>query len=601
MNENRKFFIKVFFILIGIVLLLKLFFLQVANQNYADAAERNIIQKVIEYPYRGLIYDRNGKLIVYNKPVYDLQVVPKDVVIKDTLELCNLLNITREELNEKLDQAKDYSYVKPSIFVKQISNDNFARIQDQLIEYSGFQITPRTVRAYPYKSMANALGCIAEISDRELGRDTANYYNMGDYIGKTGVELSYEGPLRGKRGVKYKMVNVKGVEKGSFKNGQLDTISIPGKNLVSTIDIDLQNYVESLLDGKIGGVVAIEPSSGEILAMASAPTYDPNILSGREYGKNYVALTKDTTDPLFIRPIMATYPPGSMFKAVQALIALEEGVITADEMIYCDGGLIGDHAPPGYYNVVKGIMHSSNNYFYKVFRRLINQNVSPNTFVDSRIGLEKWREYLLTFGLGIKPGIDIPNAEEGNIPTVEYYDRVYGRERWKFSTIYSLSIGQGEVSVTPLQMANLACIIGNEGYYYLPHLVKEIGESGEPLPQYMEKHLVPIDTSHFNVVKDAMEMVIQAGTGQYRAKLKDISVCGKTSTVENPHGEDHSGFIAFAPKENPKIAVAAYIENAGQGARAAASIASLTVEKYLLGEIQRPWIEEYALKGEFLH
>ena len=601
MNDNRRLFVNGFFILIGIIFLVKLFFIQVLNENYADAADRNIIQKEIEYPYRGLIYDRNGKLVVYNKPVYDIHVVPKDVKVQDTSRFCELLEITKEDFIEKMEEAKDYSYVKPSIFIKQVSNVQFAKIQDHLIDFPGFKITPRTVRAYPYNSMANALGCIAEVSDTELRRDTDNYYKMGDYIGKTGLELNYEAPLRGKRGVKYKMVNVKGVEKGSFKDGQYDTMSVPGKNIITTIDIEVQQYVEKLLEGKVGGVVALEPKTGEILVMASAPTWDPNDLVGREYGKNYMKLQEDTLQPLFMRPISALYPPGSMFKTLQGLIALQEGVITPNEQIYCDGTLIGDHAPPGYYNVVKAITHSSNNYFYKVFKRMIEQNEEDSPFLDSRIGLEKWRSYLDAFGLGRKLGIDIPYASTGTVPTLEMYDRMYGKERWKFSTIASLSIGQGELEVTPIQMANMAAIIANKGYYYTPHLVKAIGETGEPLPKYQEKHEVPVDKEHFDIVIEAMENVIQHGTGQYRAKLKDISVCGKTSTVENPHGHDHSGFLAFAPKEDPKIVVAAYVENAGQGARAAASIASLTIEKYLLGETKRPWIEEYALKGEFLH
>jgi len=280
---------------------------------------------------------------------------------------------------------------------------------------------------------------------------------------------------------------------------------------------------------------------------------------------------------------------------------MQEGVLDPYERIYCDGSLIGDHAPPGYYDVVEGITHSSNNYFHKVFRRIINQNVSTNTFIDSRIGLEKWRDYVESFGLGIPLGLDIPNASVGILPSVSLYDGVYGRERWKFSTIASLSIGQGETSVTPLQMANFAATIANKGFYYSPHIIKSVDESGKPLPKYQVKHYTKIDSSHYNIVIEGMASVINNGTGQYRAKLRDIQVCGKTSTVENPHGEDHSGFIAFAPMKNPKIAVAAYVENAGQGARAAASIASLTIEKYLLGATKRPRIEEYALKGEFLH
>jgi penicillin-binding protein 2 len=599
MNENRKFYVNFAFLVVGLVFLIKLFFIQVLNTNYVDAAERNIVQRIIEYPYRGLLYDREGKLIVYNNPVYDIQVIPSEVFISDTTAFCELIGITREEFDKKMDAAKKYSWVKPTIFLKQISNMDFARIQDNLYDFKGFYPAARTVRSYTSNVLANALGYIAEISPDELRRDTIKYYRQGDYIGKSGLEYFYEKELRGKRGVKYKMVNVRGIDKGAFKGGQFDTASVPGMNLESTIDLDLQNYVEKLLQGKTGSVVAIEPSTGEILAIASSPSYNPNDLTGREYSRNMSRLQTDSTSPLFNRPLMAMYPPGSMFKSIQALIALQENVLQPHERIYCDGSLIGDHAPPGYYDVVDGIKHSSNNYFYKVFKRIINQEESQNTFIDSRIGLEKWRKYVEAFGLGKPLLVDIPNASGGYIPTVNYYDKIYGENRWKFSTIYSLSIGQGEMLVTPLQMANLAALIANRGYFYQPHLVKSIGNKGNPLPMYRQKNHTGIDSVHFDAVVEAMAAVVESGTGQYRAKLKNIEVCGKTSTVENPHGEDHSGFIAFAPRDNPKIAISAYIENAGQGARAAAAISSLAIEQYLLGKTERPRIEEYVLKGNF--
>lgn len=601
MNDNRKFYVKTFIVFIALVYLSKLFVIQVLDDNYATAAEKYSIKKVVEYPYRGLIFDRNGKLIVYNKPIFDIQVTPKDAYIPDTAAFCALLELRPDELASRLDSAKSFSWYKPSTFVKQIPIEQFARIQDHLIDYRGFTITPRTIRSYPHQTMANALGYIAEISKSQLGGDKEKYYRMGDYIGKSGIELSYEEPLRGKRGVRHIMVNRIGIEQGPFKNGQFDTMSIPGKNLISTIDIDLQNYIEKLLDGKVGGVVAIEPKTGEILALASAPFYDPNLLTGRDYGNNFAALVGDSLLPLYNRPLMATYAPGSMFKTVQALVGLQEEVIAANEQIFCEGGLIGDHAPPGYYDVVRGIQHSSNNYFYKVFKRILNQGISQNTFVDTRIGFEKWRKYITEFGLGSPLEVDIPNVNSGFVPTPEYYDYYYGKDRWKFSTIYSLSIGQGELLVTPLQMANLAAIIANKGYYYSPHIVKAIGEERQPLLQYREKHVTPVDSLYYNSIIAAMDAVIESGTGQYRAKLKNIRVCGKTSTVENPHGEDHSGFIAFAPRDNPQIAIAAYVENAGQGARAAAAIASLAIEQYLQGKTDRPYIEDYVLKGQFLH
>jgi penicillin-binding protein 2 len=371
-------------------------------------------------------------------------------------------------------------------------------------------------------------------------------------------------------------------------------------DLVSTIDLDIQEYAEKLLDGKVGSLVALEPSTGEVLSIVSAPFYDPNMLSGREFSQNFKILSSDTLVPLFNRPIMAMYPPGSMFKTVQALIALQEGVLNPDELIYSDGTLIGDLAPIGYYDLREGIQYSSNNYFYRVFRRVINHGTDPNPFMDARYGLAKWREYVIKFGLGIPLKIDLPNPKSGYVPSVEYYDRIYGENRWKFSNIYSLSIGQGETLVTPLQMANLASIIANRGFYFSPHIIKSIGDTGKPDSIYAIRNYVGIDSLNFIPVIDGMEQVIRNGSGR-RAYMPDISVVGKTSTVENPHGPDHSGFLAFAPKENPRIAIAVYVENSGWGARAAASIASLVMEKYLTGDVKRKWLEEYVLKGDFIY
>lgn len=599
MNDNRSLIIQFAIVLVALIYLIKLFGIQVIDSSYKIAAENNAVQRIVEYPFRGLITDRDGKLMVYNNPVYDLMVVPREVENLDTILLCQLLEITTEEFLEKMKEARTYSSVKPSAFFKMLSIEDFAKIQDELVNMKGFYPIARTVRAYSQPTLANALGYIGEINKYRLDHDSTKYYSQGDYVGLSGLESSYEEYLRGKRGVKFRMVNVRGIEKGAFKDGDYDTLPIPGENIVSTIDLDLQRYGEKLLAGKIGSAVAIEPSTGEILAIISAPTYDPNALTGRFYSTNYNLLQNDSLMPLFNRPIMATYAPGSMFKSVQALIALQEEVLSATEKIVCDGSLIGDHAPPGIYDVKKAITLSSNNYFVKVFRRIINQGKDPNTFKDSQIGLKEWRSYVTKFGLGSPLDIDIPNAKGGFMPTTSYYDKVYGDTRWKFSTIQSLSIGQGEMLITPLQMANFAAIIANKGYYYTPHLVKSIGDEAMVLEKYTTRNYTGIDSVHFNVVIEAMSEVVKSGTGQYRAKLKDIELCGKTSTVENSRGEDHSGFIAFAPRENPKIVIAVYVENAGQGARAAAAIASLMVEQYLLGKTDRIWIEEYALKGEF--
>lgn len=599
MNENRKYIVQFAFLLIGLIFLIKLFFIQVLDKTYRLAAENNIVQRIVEYPYRGLIYDRNGKLIVYNKPVYDLMIVPKEAQVKDTMVFCNLFNITREEFIKKTSEAKNYSYVKPSAFLKQLSNESFARIQGYLVDYPGFYILPRTVRAYPYKSMANAFGYIGEISKRKLENDTTNYYSQGDYIGISGLESKYEKPLRGRTGVSYKMVNVRGVEKGSFKKGEYDTLPIPGKNLISTIDIDLQNYAETLMERKLGSIVAIEPSTGEVLAMVSAPGYDPNMLSGAEFSTNYVKLRKDTTNPLFNRPLMGMFPPGSIFKIPQALVALQEGEITPQTRVMCNRRIIGCHGPHTYEDLKGAIKVSCNPYFREVYRRVLNQGVDKNTYIDTEIGLEKWRKHMLSFGFGKPLGIDIPNEKGGYVPEPALYDRIYGDNRWKYSNIYSNSIGQGEVQVVPLQMANFAAIMANRGFYYIPHMIKSIGDKGHPLLKYEEKQFTSIDRMHFNVAVEAMHAVVESGTGQYRAKVKGIEICGKTGTVQNTQGEDHSVFIAFAPKENPVIALAVYVEQGGEGARAAAGITGLMIERYIKGCTNNTRLEEYILRGDF--
>jgi penicillin-binding protein 2 len=600
MIENRRYIILFVFFLVAVIYLGKLFAIQVMDDSYKLAAENNMVRRKVEYPFRGLIYDRNHNVIVYNEPVYDLMVIPKEVKGIDTASFCRDFGISRKEFEENLQKAKKYSYVKPSPFLKQLSNKEFARYQGLLVDYQGFYTVARTVRAYPNPMMANAFGYIGEIDKRQLEKDTSNYYHSGDYIGRSGLELAYENELRGKRGVNYKMVNVRGIEKGPFKGGQYDTLSIPGANLVSTIDADLQMYGEKLMEGKLGSIVAVEPATGEVLSIVSGPSYDPNMLSGRNFGNNFADLSKDTLKPLFNRPLMATYPPGSIWKLAQALIGLQEGVITPHTRVYCNRAILNCHGAHTNEDLVGAIKHSCNPYFYNVMNRVVNRNVVEDPYEDTKVGYRQWREHVRSFGFGAPLGIDLPHEKGGYIPTVEYYNRVYGERGWKYKTIYSLSIGQGEILTGPLQMVNLASIIANRGYYITPHLVKSIGEDGQPLPKYQEKHYTNIDREHFEVVIEAMEEVIKGGTG-FRAGVKDIVVCGKTGTVQNPHGEDHSVFIAFAPKENPKIAVSVYVENSGQGARAAASIAGLMIEKYLKKEEARLRWEEYVLKGEFIY
>ena len=594
MNDERRVFIQAAIIIAAVVFAIRLFSIQILDSTYKLAAENNIVQKVTEYPYRGLLHDRNGELLVFNTPIYDLMVVLQEVSLSDTAIFCQMVGITSQDFEVKMGDARKYSSILPYKFIELLTNEQFATIQDRLVEYPGFHIRARTARKYQYNSLANALGYIGEISRGQLERDITKFYKSGDFVGISGLEAAYEEELRGQRGVSYKMVNVRGVEKGMFKDGAYDTLSQPGRDLVLTIDLDLQTYAEKLINGKIGSVVAIEPSTGEILTLVSSPSYDPDILTGKDFSKNYQTLEQDTLKPLFNRPLMAMYPPGSIFKTVLGLIAMQERVVSPYEEIYCDGTLIGDHAPSGYYDMHNAIKYSSNNYFYQVFRRVIRQQLSDNPYTDARLGLDRWKEQLQKFGLGVQLGIDIPNEKPGFVPGSEYYNRLYGNGRWGYAHIYSLSIGQGELLLNPIQMANLAAIIANRGFYYTPHMIKNHDLAGS----YQKSVSTGIKDEYYDIVIDAMEEALSGTAG--RAIISNIAVCGKTGTVENTHGEDHSVFMAFAPKEDPKIAISVYVENAGWGGRAAASIASLLIEDYLKGDISRLWLEDYVLKGDFL-
>jgi penicillin-binding protein 2 len=396
------------------------------------------------------------------------------------------------------------------------------------------------------------------------------------------------------------MRNKDGVIKGSYENGEADTLSYPGQDLVSTIDLDLQEYGEYLMNGKAGSIIAIEPSTGEILAMVSGPSYDPTLLTGKRYSSNFVLINSDTNKPLFNRPLMAQYRPGSIFKIAQAMVALQEKVITPETRFRCDRSIINCHGDHTNEDLRGAITNSCNPYFWNALKKMLNKGKSTNPFDDTRIGLEEWDRHISSFGFGKPLGIDLPNEKGGLVPSPAYYDRAYGGRPWKFSNIYSIAIGEGENMVVPLQMANFAATVANKGFYYTPHLIKSIGNTGKPLPRFLEKHSTTIDSANFRIAADAMENVVTSGTGQYRAQLKDVIVCGKTGSVQNEPRPDHSVFIAFAPKENPKIAVSVYVEFSGQGARAAASIASLMIEKYLYGGTKRPNIEAYVLKGKFL-
>ena len=601
MREQRPAVILLVIFSLSAVLLIKLFSIQVLDDSFLKRAESNAIQRTVDHPYRGLVYDRTGKLMVFNNPIFDLMVVPKEFNIGDTTRFCELFRISKEDLIASYNAAKSYSRVKPSPLIKQLSTKDFARIQDFLVDYPGLFILTRAVRSYPTPTAAHALGYIGEISAGQLERDSlTRYYSQGDYVGLSGLEKYYENELRGNKGVKYKMVNVRGIDKGPFKEGEYDTLSVAGKNITSTIDIELQRYGELLMAGKTGSVVAIEPKTGEILSMISAPFYDPNQLTGAEFGKTYRKLNNDNSKPLFNRPIMATYPPGSIFKIVQSLIGLQEGILTPNSTFACNRSLVACHNHPNPVNLFGAIRNSCNPYYHQAFRQIINREVSSNTFKDTEIGLNAWREKVLKFGLGGPLGMDMSGEKGGDIPSSKLYDRIYGAGHWKYSTIYSLSIGQGEMTVTPLQMANLAAIFANKGYYYTPHLVKAIDGDKKLIPaKFQEKHSVGVDARHFDLIQDAMVEALY-GTAN-RAVMKDLVIAGKTGTAQNSQGEDHSVFIAFAPKDNPTIAIAVYVENAGWGGRAAASTASLMIEKYIRRTISRPELQDYVIAGNFMN
>ena len=603
MNEGRREILQVVFVLVAIIFLIKLFFIQVLDSRYADLADSNAILPQVEYPFRGLISDRKGKLIVYNTPEYNLEVILKEVKKFDSAKFCKIFELSIEDLRKRfkeMKRRKEFSPVKPTLFIDQLSNVDFAKVQDHLDEFQGFYIEARTSRAYTTNALANLLGYVSEISKSKLASDQSKIYRQGDYVGQSGIESFYEEQLRGKRGIRFKLRNVKGIEKGSFKNGAYDTLSVPGQDLVTGIDLDLQQYGEMLMKGKAGSIAVIEPSSGEVLSLVSGPSYDPMLLTGKEYSSNFLLISNDSLKPLFNRPLMAQYRPGSIFKIAQAMTALQEKVITPETRFRCDKSLIGCHAGHDNQDLRGAITNSCNPYFLGVLRKMLNKNISNSPYEDTRIGLAEWSKHINSFGFGNQLGIDLPNEKSGLIPTPAYYDRAYNNRPWKFSNIYSIAIGEGENLVVPLQMANFAATIANRGYYYIPHIVRAIGKDKKPLPQYLEKHYTTIDSSYFKIAVDAMQQVVESGTGQYRAKLADVIVCGKTGTVQNDPLPAHSVFIAFAPRDNPKIAVSVYVEDSGQGGGVAAAIASLMIEKYLYGQTKRPYIEEYVLAGKFL-
>lgn len=599
---SRKFIIGGIFSLIILVYIIRLFFLQIVDQSYKLSASNNVLRYETQFPSRGLIYDRNGKLMVYNEAAYDILVIPRQVEPFDTNQLGRLLDLTKEQIIQRLKAAKSYSYYKPSVFEKQISARNYAPLQEQLYTFKGFFVQTRTLRKYPEKIGAHVLGYIGEVDDELTKKDT--YYKSGDYIGISGVEKSYEKVLRGKKGVEIYMVDVHNRIKGRFKEGKFDTIAIHGENITLTIDAKLQAYGEALMKNKRGSIVAIEPATGEVLALISSPGFDPDLLVGRNRTINYDKLKNDSLLPLFDRPLMARYPPGSTFKLVNALIGLQERIINPWTTFSCYGGYNAgnfhmachNHASP--LDLKHSIQNSCNAYYANVFRYILD--APKYGTIDNAYSI--WRNSVTSFGFGQKLGIDLPHEVNGYIPTLSLYNRIHGT-RLKSLNIVSLAIGQGELLMTPLQMANLTATICNKGYYYVPHVIKNTSETYDTVQKpFLVRKYTNIDSVNFDPVIEGMFLGVNGddgGTGRI-ARMQGIEICGKTGTAENPHGEDHSIFIAFAPKDNPKIALAVYVENAGFGATWAAPIASLMIELYINDSISRPAMETRILEKNLI-
>lgn len=603
--SNRKYVIGGIFILVVVIFILRLFNLQIVDDTYKQSAENNSQRQVTQYPARGLIYDRNGKLLVYNQAAYDLMVIPRQLSAFDTADFCHLLGIEKLKLIEGISKAKDYSYRKASIFLKQLSSERYAVLQEKLYKFPGFFVQTRTLRKYPFKSAAHALGYLREVTNQEINSDP--YYRQGDYIGKSGIERTYETELRGEKGVNIYWVDVFNRLKGSFRDGKEDKQAVSGKNIKTSLNIDLQQYGELLMQNKKGGIVAIEPQTGEILAKISSPGYDPEMFVGRAMNKNYQMMVQnDSLKPLFDRTMLALYPPGSIFKLVNALVALQENVISPATRFECQNGYHAGnftmrcHSHSSPLDLRHGIQQSCNAYFANVFRYVLE---SPK-FGSVQNGYVAWRNHVTSFGFGNELGIDLPNEKSGSIPTNEYYQNKY-RENWRALNVISLAIGQGELQITPMQMANMVAAIANRGHYYVPHIVKSLGDEELIDKKYLEKHYTSIDSSYFTPVIDGMEMVVTGGEGSTGtlAAVKDIRVCGKTGTVQNYDEADHSVFVAFAPRDNPKIAIVVYVENGVWGGRYGAPISGLMIEKYLKGEISenKKWLEKRMIEADLIH
>ena len=586
---RRRFVISGIAVVVVLVYIARLFYLQIIDQSTKDQADNNALVKQTIYPSRGLIYDRNGELLVFNQPIYEVTVIMREMDQDwDTTRFCQCLNISREEFDERITEIKDrrknrgYSRWTPQVFISQLKKEDIATLQESLFSFAGVQIRKRTLRDYTYKAAAHVLGSVGEVNQNDLDRDA--YYTRGDYSGRDGLERTYELQLRGEKGMEVLMRDSKGRIQGSYHEGELDQPAVAGTDLQTTLDIHLQILAEELLSGKVGSVVAIEPKTGEILALASSPTWDPQQLVGKARSANYTMLQQDETKPLYNRATQATYPPGSTFKTIQALVCLQQRAITPNTLYPCSGPqskpikCTHHHGSP--VALDEAIEQSCNPYFWCAFRDLLQKDGYGD---DNRAFLHRydlWRDAVMAFGLGQRfVDTDLSEQSAGAIPSIQLYNRIYGEKGWKAITVRSLSIGQGEILVTPLQLANQAAAIANEGYFITPHLNRNDS-------MLTHRHSLEINAKHFAVVKEGMHRVMKNGTGRWY-QIEGIESAGKTGTAQNPHGKDHAIFIGFAPVENPQIAVAVVVENAGFGATWAAPVASLLMEQYLTGTVHR--------------
>ncbi|MBN2681176.1 MAG: penicillin-binding protein 2 [Bacteroidales bacterium] len=605
--SGRKYIIAGLIVLLLATFVVKLFLLQISDVSYKISAENNSRRIVTVYPTRGLVFDRNGVLLIGNQRSFDLMVIPSQVKSLDTTEFCRLFNVDSDFIISFFRKYK--GGLRPQVFLSQISKEDYAIIEDQLHKFPDFYIQERSVRKYETSGAAHVLGYVGEVDSAKIRSD--NYYSIGDYIGVSGLEKTYEKQLRGEKGKIIYLVDVHVRIKENYAGGEYDEQAVAGKDLISSIDIQLQEYGERLMKNKKGAIVAIEPVTGEILAIISSPTYDPNLLVGRARSRNYLELDRnDSLRPLFNRAIQSSKnPPGSTFKMVMGLTGLQEGVILPHSTFGCSGGYVVGNFKLGCHNhaspldLTRAVQNSCNAYFCNVFRKVID---NPK-YKSVEKGFIAWQNHIKSFGLGVNLEIDLPYSErdKGQIGDTAYYNRKHGKGRWKSLNFISLAIGQGEVGVNTLQLANMTAAIANNGYYYIPHIIREISGDETIDKKYYKKQFTSISKEHFQPIIDGMYLAVNGGAGSTAglAIIEDIDLCGKTGTAQNPQGENHSVFVAFAPKDNPKIAIAVFIENAGYGGTWAAPMASLIVEKYLKGYIpeNRKWLETRVLEADFIN